>query len=157
MNGQKTELHLCEQCAQEKGEMFQGMNNFSVHQLLSGFFQNDPMQAGHISQPKRELVCSKCEMTYEQFTRVGRFGCAHCYKSFGDKLDPIFRRVHGGNTRHYGKLPARVGGKIHLQRRIEALKEQLKLYVEREEFERAAQVRDEIRMLERKQKEMGEE
>lgn len=155
INGKKTEFHICDQCAKEKGELFPGMNNFSIHQLLSGLLHNEPLQER--IQPQHELVCSKCEMTYEQFTRVGRFGCAHCYTSFGSKLDPILRRVHSGNTRHHGKLPARVGGKIHLRRKIEMLKEQLQLYVEREEFEKAAEVRDEIRLLEQQHNEMREE
>ncbi len=156
INGKKTEFHICDQCAKEKGDMLPGMNNFSIHQLLSGLL-HDPVQTGQGRlQSDNELVCSKCEMTYKQFTRVGRFGCAHCYESFGPRLDPIFKRVHSGNTKHFGKLPKRIGGKIHLQRKVETLKDQLKLYIEKEEFEKAAEIRDEIRLLEQQQNDMRE-
>lgn len=152
INGEKTEFHICEQCAKEKGEQFPGTNSFSIHQLLSGLLHfEQPLQTGQGQvQSVRELVCDKCEMTYEQFTRVGRFGCAHCYKSFEAKLDPILKRVHSGNQAHAGKIPQRIGGGIQLQRKIDALKQELKQYIEKEEFEKAAELRDEIRALEQR-------
>ncbi len=158
INGEKTEFHICEQCAKEKGEQFPGTNSFSIHQLLSGLLHFDqPVQAEQdTAQVGTELVCDKCEMTYEQFTRVGRFGCAHCYKSFESKLDPILKRVHSGNHTHAGKLPERIGGGIQLQRQIDALKQQLKSYIEEEEFEKAAELRDEIRLLDQQKNEKRE-
>lgn len=158
INGKKTEFHICDQCAKEKGETFPGANNFSIHQLLSGLLHiEQPMKAEQgPPQTSGELVCDKCEMTYGQFTRVGRFGCAHCYKSFETRLDPILKRVHSGNDRHSGKLPKRIGGKIHLQRKLEFLKQELKSYVENEEFEKAAEIRDEIRRLDQEKNEIEE-
>ncbi|NEU32432.1 hypothetical protein GN156_16940 [bacterium LRH843] len=149
INGEKTEFHICDQCAKEKGEQFPGTNSFSIHQLLSGLlhFEQPKKSEQDTSLAKKELVCDKCEMTYSQFTRAGRFGCAHCYKSFNSKINPILKRVHSGNYKHSGKLPKRIGGGIQLQREIEDLKHQLKLYVVNEEFERAAELRDKIRLL----------
>ncbi|TWI53593.1 UvrB/UvrC motif-containing protein [Halalkalibacter nanhaiisediminis] len=158
INGEKTEFHICEQCAKEKGEQFPGTNSFSIHQLLSGLLHfEQPMKAEQdAAKALKELVCDKCEMTYEQFTRVGRFGCAHCYKSFESKLDPILKRVHSGNHTHAGKLPERIGGGIQLQRQIDTLKQQLKAYVEEEEFEKAAELRDQIRLLDQQKNEKKE-
>src|SRR5690606_34299164 len=111
-------------------------------QLLSGLLHfEQPMKTGQETvHSNNDLICNKCEMTYEQFTRVGRFGCAHCYKSFESKLDPILRRVHGGNHSHTGKLPERIGGSIQLKRKIDNYKKQLKTFVENEEFEKAAEL-----------------
>jgi protein arginine kinase activator len=157
INGEKTEFHICEQCAKEKGEYFPGSNSFSIHQLLSGLLNfEQPLKAGNEEIQVKKLECEKCRMTYEQFTQVGRFGCAHCYKSFESKLDPILKRVHSGNHTHSGKLPERIGGGIQIQRQIEALKQQLKSLIDQEEFEKAAELRDEIRSLE-KQKNGQEE
>ncbi|WP_088106018.1 UvrB/UvrC motif-containing protein [Halalkalibacter urbisdiaboli] len=151
INGEKTEFHICEQCAREKGEHFPGSNSFSIHQLLSGLLHfEQPMKTDQEkATPDREFSCEKCGMSYEQFTRVGRFGCAHCYESFSSKLDPLLKRVHSGNHSHAGKIPVRIGGGIQLQRKIDSLKEQLKTHINQEEFELAAEVRDEIRALER--------
>ncbi|MDY7220603.1 UvrB/UvrC motif-containing protein [Halalkalibacterium halodurans] len=153
INGEKTEFHICEQCAKEKGEHFPGSNSFSIHQLLSGlldFEQPKPQDPQAQQTIKRSLTCEKCGMTYEQFARVGRFGCASCYQTFSPKLDPVFKRVHSGNVAHRGKVPKRIGGGIEIRRQIRALKETLKQHIEREEFEEAALVRDQIRSLERK-------
>lgn len=151
INGEKTEFHICEKCAKEKGEYTPGSNSFSIHQLLSGLLHfEQPMQAekGH-THSHAELSCPKCEMTYSQFTKVGRFGCAHCYKSFSSKLDPILKRVHSGNHSHAGKLPKRIGGGIQIQRQIDHLKQQMRTYIDDEAFEKAAEVRDQIRSLEK--------
>lgn len=87
-------------------------------------------------------------MTYSQFSKIGRFGCSSCYKYFGDRLDPLFKRVHG-NTVHVGKVPKRSGGRIQLKRKIDDLKLELQQRIQQEEFEEAAQLRDQIRTLEK--------
>jgi len=152
VNGEKMEMHLCEQCAKGKGDIFPGQNSFSIHHLLSGLLNFDQpiKQAGANNfPPMHRLQCSKCGMTFEQFAKIGRFGCANCYETFNHKLDPLLKKVHGGNTVHAGKIPKRSGNHIHLKKRLEDLKRQLQVYIEREEFEKAAQVRDEIRALEK--------
>jgi protein arginine kinase activator len=149
LNGEKTEFHICESCAREKGELIPGTpNGFSIHNLLSGLLDFDPASQGLSSktQPSR---CDHCGLTYSQFSKVGRFGCSSCYKYFDEKLDPLFKRVHG-NTIHTGKVPKRSGGLIKHKREIEGLKKELLGRIENEEFELAAQLRDEIRMLEKR-------
>lgn len=156
VNGKKHEFHICEYCAREKGEYIPGSNSFSIHQLLSGLLNFEQPITQGVREPQDERICSKCEMTFEQFVRTGRFGCAHCYETFNDKIDPILKRVHSGNTQHTGKIPKRIGGSIHLRRKIFTLKEQLQRLIVREEFEEAAKVRDEIRMIEKYLESQGE-
>ena len=150
VNGDKTEFHFCESCAREKGEVIPGTaNGFSIHNLLSGLLELDPhgkpsAGAREAGQPR----CDFCGMTYAQFSKVGRFGCAECYKHFRDRLTPILKRVHG-NTIHVGKVPKRAGKRVQMLRRIEQLKRELAAKVEQEEFEAAAKLRDQIRELEK--------
>ena len=153
INGQKTELHVCEQCAKEKGYMNYGEENFTLNDLLSGLFHSE----GNISlggkqtqnyQESPTIKCPSCGLTYQKFARIGKFGCASCYKTFDDRLNPIFRRVHSGNTRHDGKIPKREGGNLHLKRELDEYKSNLRSLIEQEEFEQAAKVRDKIRSLE---------
>jgi len=89
-------------------------------------------------------------MTFQQFLQNGKFGCAHCYKSFDSKLSSILKRLHGGNTVHQGKIPARMGGNLHLQKEMHQLREELQQMVSNEQFEEAANIRDQIRALEKK-------
>ena len=151
LNGEKTEFHICEQCAREKGDFIPGSNSFSIHHLLSGLLNFDPVVKGPSSSylEQKEIACNQCKMTFEQFARAGRFGCANCYQTFHNKLEPILKRVHSGNSKHSGKIPKRIGGSIQVKKKIDMLKEALKYHIEKEEFEQAAIVRDQVRSLEK--------
>ncbi|GIO69531.1 UvrB/UvrC motif-containing protein [Paenibacillus sp. FSL M7-1455] len=151
VNGEKNEFHICETCARERGEMLPGTSGgFSIHSLLSGLLDFETAGKGMASSVKtpQSLRCEECGMTYTQFSKIGRFGCSSCYKYFGDRLDPLFKRVHG-NTVHVGKVPKRSGSRIQLKRQIDDLKLELQRRIQQEEFEEAAQLRDRIRTLEK--------
>ncbi len=160
VNGKKKEIHVCEQCALDKGYVTNDDSMFSLHHLLSGLFH---MDSNHVeespdSTSRPEIpTCKHCGLTFDEFRRIGKFGCAHCYDEFEEHLNPILRRVHSGNTKHEGKIPKRVGGNLHLKREIEEKKALLQSLVEKERFEQAAQVRDEIRLIEQSLQSDGEE
>ncbi len=157
VNGEKTEYHICEHCAKEKGDVISDFSNFSIHNLLSGLLDFDPMnkssagssQATHTPPQAKPLRCETCGLTYAQFSKSGRFGCSDCYQYFGARLDPLFRRIHG-NTHHIGKVPERTGGQLKIRKELEQLKATLQQYIATEEFEKAAEIRDRIRALEQK-------
>jgi protein arginine kinase activator len=153
INGEKTEVHLCEKCAQEKGEMFMigGETGFAFNNLLAGLLNIDSYQKPNQSPFHQEeiLQCEHCSMTFPQFLKVGRFGCAYCYETFKEQLKPVLRRLHSGNWTHNGKIPKRIGGSIYLRKQIDELKHDLRNAISHEEFEKAAEIRDEIRTLEK--------
>lgn len=154
VNGQKSEHHLCEECARERQEewTFPGFGaepDFSLHKFLTGLLAHDPTwTAGPDKTVGRGEECRRCGLSYEQFRETGRFGCDECYASFGERLLPLLRRLHG-SVQHVGKVPRRAAGRLRLQQDIERLRRELQELVAREEFEKAAQVRDRIRELER--------
>ncbi|WP_377887120.1 UvrB/UvrC motif-containing protein [Alkalihalobacillus sp. R86527] len=159
VNGQKTEFHICEMCAKEKGDVEPGTNHFSIHNLLSGLLNFETPINESSSHPiynKERQSCPKCGLTYQQFTQVGRFGCSECYNTFSENLDPIFKKVHGGNSVHSGKLPKRAGAAIEIERKVQNLRSKMQEYIQQEEFEKAAETRDLIRSLEYKASEGGE-
>ncbi|PTM54733.1 UvrB/UvrC motif-containing protein [Desmospora activa] len=154
INGEKTEFHLCDSCARDKGEQMPGFDGgFSIHHLLSGLLNMEPSVAEGKPRGQTEapsvLRCPTCGLTYNQFSKIGRFGCSNCYQAFGERLEPLFRRVHG-NTSHRGKVPQRTGGKLKLRREIEQLRGELSKRIQNEEFEEAARLRDHIRSLQEK-------
>lgn len=159
INGEKTEMHLCEHCAKEKGEMIPGSNSFSIHHLLSGLlnFQQPFSENASERDKSKETQCNKCGMTYTQFTSIGRFGCSNCYNTFNEKLNPIFKKIHSGNTSHSGKIPKRIGSDIHEKRKLQEMRQNLQLFISKEEFEKAALLRDEIKLVEKKLTDKGEE
>jgi protein arginine kinase activator len=156
INGEKTEVHICEHCAQENSEliMFNGSTGFSLNTLLTGLLNIEAElhqnKDQNVFQSIDELQCNRCKMTFSQFKKIGRFGCSNCYRTFNSYITPILRRVHGGNTVHAGKIPKRIGGDIHIRKQIEGLKNKIHDFILQEEFEQAAEARDEIRSLEKK-------
>ncbi|WP_438435347.1 UvrB/UvrC motif-containing protein [Gorillibacterium sp. sgz500922] len=151
VGGEKTESHLCETCAREKGEMIPGTpNGFSIHNLLSGLLNYDSATVTPgMTAPPANNRCEECGLTYAQFSKLGRFGCSSCYQTFGDRLDPLLKRVHGSTT-HSGKVPLRSGGVLQQKRELDGLKQKLAELIQQEEFEAAAGVRDQIRELEKR-------
>ncbi|MEG6575374.1 UvrB/UvrC motif-containing protein [Caldibacillus debilis] len=154
VNGEKTEIHLCEECAKENGDIFMFNHSpaLTFNNILANLFNMSPSiqhADADVFQAHDLLQCTKCGLTFQQFLNIGKFGCSHCYETFKDQLTPLLKRLHGGNWNHGGKIPKRAGGTVHLRKRIEALKERLQKLVEREEFEEAAKVRDEIKYYEK--------
>jgi len=141
INGNKKEVHLCDKCAQEK----EVGAPFSIHHLLAGLLDNQidgKMKIDYV-EPKK---CKVCGMTYGKFKETGKFGCSECYSSFEERLNPLFKRIHGHDN-HTGKIPRRAGKSMKIKKDIKKLKLDLKKAIEKEEFERAAELRDEINDL----------
>lgn len=159
LNGTKIESHVCEKCAKEKGYMAYPEEGYSLHNLLAGLFSFESASIGNHDSNSfkqgKELQCPKCDITFSRFKRTGKFGCATCYETFSSRLDPILRRVHSGNVKHNGKIPKREGGNLRTKKKLATYKEELQQLIESEAFEKAAIVRDKIRVLQNKK--TGEE
>lgn len=143
-----SEIHVCERCAEEKGmQASASQHKFEIADLLAGMVdsmtQTEEERVGHVQ-------CPRCGMLYSSFKETGRLGCAECYTAFQFQLRPLLRRIHG-DTRHRGKQPARGGEGAARTRQIQRMHDELQRAVEREDFEKAAGLRDEIRRLEAEQ------
>ncbi len=157
INNNKKEWHLCEVCAKEvqpQSFSLKFMPPMNLHSFLAGLLNQEFGGGGFRVIEQTGRKCRRCGLDEGQFARQGLLGCGECYSSFEDRLTPLLRRIHG-NTRHTGKVPNRTGGRFRLHKEIEKLKEQLKEAVAREEFERAASLRDRIRLLEKNLREGG--
>ncbi len=144
----KIDKNLCEKCAAKYGNLLlQGNKNFTVNDFLKGVFSKTPQETEAVSGP--ELVCPNCGMSYQDFQQTGKIGCSVCYNTFRRQLQPILTRIHGSST-HSGKIPHRSGGKLVVQHELAVLKDRLQACVAREEYEKAAEYRDQIKALEQK-------
>jgi len=156
INGQKNETHLCEVCAREiQPQGFAFVPQIHLHNFLASLLNHE--LSGHKNEQAETTVnrCEKCGVPEEQIVKQGLLGCGDCYPFFEDKVLPLLRRIHG-STRHTGKVPERTGGRARLVKEIETLKSHLKEAVGREDFEQAAQLRDQIHQLEKSMNEGGE-
>lgn len=146
VNGKVSKLHLCGVCA-KKHNNFDYDSTFSIHNFLTGLL--DSSQEGTVKVGTTEAnQCTKCGMSYGKFRQTGRLGCSQCYKSFKERLSPLFKRIHGHDS-HVGKVPQKAGGVFRIKKEIDDLKNQLELVIQKEEFEKAAQLRDQIRELQK--------
>lgn len=145
-NGKKMEKHLCEQCAAKKGAIILD-STFSIPNLLGSFLGHNFNVQGMTAAPC-SLTCPNCGMDYSGITHTGKLGCPECYNAFDQVLEPTLRRIHG-NSQHIGKIPSRGGGKVLVKKKIEDLKAQLQESVAGEQYEKAAEIRDSIKALEK--------
>jgi len=131
-------------------------DNISMETIFQGFLEqmqkftgSAPPQGNQNQAPpiEKAVACPKCTMTYEDFKTSGKLGCAACYQSFARPVEALLKNVHG-STRHEGKYPQRSGAKIKQEIYVEELRANLKNAIAEENFEEAARLRDEIRILE---------
>lgn len=150
VNQQKTEMHLCDECARERSDEFLMEPSFTFHNILSGLFEPETVgvPVGQ-QQAVRRMRCENCGLSFADFRRLGHLGCSVCYDQFERQLEPVLRRIHGA-TRHTGRAPRRAAGILRLRRDLRRLREELQQAIAKEEYERAAQLRDQIRQLQEK-------
>lgn len=149
INGRKEEVHLCEECARESSKLNIDDNNLSFQSLLSGILNHNfstEDSSIYENNNSEELVCQNCGMSYQEFTKRGLFGCAECFNVFENKLDDLFKRIHG-NARHKGKFPLSYKQKLEAKSEINDLKKEMQSAVDEENFEKAADIRDQIHAI----------
>ena len=148
VNGEKTEVLLCEQCARERGELNFVSDPFSIHNLLAGILMPDFQPERSFVQEKTD-TCKNCDMSFTEFGKIGRFGCSECYDEFEPRLVQLMRRIHGAEQ-HTGKVPERQGKNLIVKKELDQLRRELQMAIVKEEFERAAALRDKIYGLEKR-------
>ncbi|MGA2384750.1 MAG: UvrB/UvrC motif-containing protein [Gemmatimonadales bacterium] len=152
VNNSVTTLHLCEQCAAEKGvETGASVAKFPLGDFLASLGKTG---GGEQAEVAPGVACPFCGGTLKDFRETGRLGCAMCYTTFEPHLRDLLRRLHG-SSRHAGEQyaatpgapvpesPAETGS-----REVGDLREKLRRAVEAENFELAAELRDRLKVLE---------
>ncbi len=145
INNEMTTSDLCEKCAAAKGlEAAPESPNFPLTDFLAQMGEERPLDEG-AGVPE---ACPFCGLTFSDFRDTGRLGCPQCYETYRTHLEGLMRRIHGG-TQHVGKvyLPPDPTAS-EMEKRLDVLRRRLHRAVESEDFERAAELRDQIRSLE---------
>ncbi|MBD3393931.1 MAG: hypothetical protein GF418_17490 [Chitinivibrionales bacterium] len=126
--------HLCEVCAGEKG--------------ISVSLAPDANLTGGSGPAENDIECPRCHLKQAEFRQTGRLGCQFCYEAFAQEVDDMLVQVHGSclhKGKRYGKSPAVDAPAAD----VTALRSELQVAIESEEFELAASLRDRIHCLER--------
>lgn len=174
INGVKKEHHICMDCARRLN--FAGMSDnsdseFPFVRLLTGLLAGNSAQVE--DGPMMHIRCPGCGMTFDEFTMVGKFGCAECYGVFGPLIEDNMKRLHGDSV-HKGKKYKKYKDQAHdndesdvlqvmkaenaeksVEERIRELNMKLREAVEIENFEEAARLRDMIKKLKKEDATQG--
>lgn len=132
---------LCEDCSKAKG--VDDPVGFQLADLLMN------LGGGHETELTAEpgaLECPHCGFTQADFKKAGRLGCAQCYVTFAEPLEGLLKSMHKG-TRHVGKVPRTYRQGREQADQLKALQKRLEQAVAAEDFELAAKLRDEIKLL----------
>ncbi len=141
IDGQMKKVDLCEECAKDKGVTDPA--GFGLADLLLGLgasAQIDQAAGGG------QITCSACGFTHTDFKKSGRLGCPECYETFAEPLEGMIRQMHKG-TQHQGKVPRALRKAQDLSKQRAQLQERLARAVGEEDYELAAQLRDQIKGL----------
>ena len=142
-NGKYRVLHLCSGCA-EKEKSGKPKEQLNVEQIVKGIIA---AYAGELVGALAKLACPNCGTKYMEFRAKGRLGCPADYEVFEKGIMPMLSRIHG-STEHKGKCPARGSRTTGPKAELIRLRRELRIAVECENYERAAQLRDQIRAQE---------
>lgn len=142
INKQKRELHLCQQCAEQKQLVkTKELNLPAILQTLIS------QHVGPLSDELSRLTCPHCGIKYMEFRAAGRLGCPHDYEVFRKGLEPLLQRIHR-SAKHLGKSPRRPQPSASVVAELVELRGKLRNAVESEAYEEAARLRDLIRQKE---------
>jgi protein arginine kinase activator len=144
-DGVRSELHLCESCAVEEGIAVK--HPIPLNELLSSLLASQPEDSELFSDPGESQSCPNCGFTLEKFRKEAVLGCPHDYDVFEKALMPLISKAHDGQTQHCGKFPSHMPSDIQTQRQLLDLGRKLEKAVKEENYEQAAQLRDQIKKL----------
>lgn len=136
VEGNARELHLCEECAEASG--LNVKNVMSIPDMLFG------AGGGEDGAAFLKKACPHCHLRGSDFRKGGRLGCPLCYEAFMDDLKPMLSAMHKGGV-HKGKIPRQNRQALAVKSYLLGLRRELEAAVKREDYEKAARLRDMLR------------
>lgn len=141
INGNVHEEFLCSQCASVNGKGIGFGFDMGTENLFDALFSGSGANA-----VRSRRSCPICGATARDINGSGRAGCAKCYEVFREELGAAAYRIHGG-AKHVGRAPGNHKEEMERQAKIDELKREQMKAIEEQNYERAAEIRDEIKAL----------
>ena len=142
--GKPQELHLCEEHAREyltepEPTPSTGLTGALAQQLAVG-------QTAEELDRLDKQACPVCGITFFEFRNQGRSAAPRITFVSRKELDPLILNIHG-ELEHVGKRPQHKPGSTDRLTELIRLRRELKEAVVGENYERASEIRDEIRQM----------
>lgn len=94
-----------------------------------------------------EERCASCGQALASVLESGSMGCSICYETFAKDIESVLEGLHAG-VRHRGKAPHVDDVRAHVWTDLQSKRSLLRSALRTENYEEAAHLRDEIRVLE---------
>ena len=140
VEGKTKKIDLCESCSKAKG--VDDPAGFSLADLLLGLGASQEMEESDTASTK----CPQCGFSQADFKKTGRLGCPECYDHFEEGVEGLLKTMHKG-TRHTGKAPAVWQQTKDYVDQMHELQTLLDKAIAKEDYEKAAELRDKIASL----------
>ena len=154
-DGQAHKQFVCAECAQELGfeapsELVEpaGSPGVTPPAKIFGVVSIEATLSADVEPAEDEdtRVCPECGLTASAFRAQSLFGCSRCYEAFDEGLDHLFKRLHGA-VMHRGRLPR--GHAVAKEVEPAALRRELDEAIRKQDYQRAAWLRDRLRERDR--------
>ena len=148
---QKGTYHICQTCADLQGFTPENLQNNKTIEKL--FRHLEKALKGTLSLDQSEN-CPTCKTSLSTYQRDGILGCSDCYTTFHGQLVSDMQKLHPA-LKHLGKLPKQ-NLELNFQAKqemvaddfvdtpLEELEKKLQYCIKEEDYEKAAQIRDQI-------------
>ncbi len=114
----------------------------------AGFGLAEQLTAAGLQLDEQDSVagesCPGCGFTMADLRKTGRLGCPECYITFRNAIENILKPMHRG-LQHTGRTPKNMLEELELTSEIARLSDELAQAVAGENFEAAAELRDQLR------------
>ena len=137
-------MHLCEEHARGFLQKEEANPVASIASALA-----KQLDLGQTKKDLEELdqkACPVCGISFLEFRNTGRLGCPFDYSHFAADLLPLMTNIHE-SVEHVGKRPRRSAA-ADSQALMIQLRREMEEAVEREDYERASEIRDELKRME---------
>jgi protein arginine kinase activator len=141
-----TVLHLCE----EHARVFLSNSGSATPASALSSMLAEQLKMEKIAEElaaSDKKACPVCGITFADFRKGGRLGCAYDYVAFEEDLEPLLVNIHGALA-HTGKVPSNLAGSPERRFRLNQLKNEMKEAITKEDYETAGKLRDKISSIE---------
>ncbi len=137
-------MHLCE----DHARIFLTQGSSSPAASVAGALVKQlKLGASQATAETDQKECPVCGISFFEFRNSGRLGCPYDYTHFQAELEPLLTNIHD-SVQHTGKRPHRAAVSADSQAELIQLRRQMEEAVEREDYEKASEIRDAIKRLE---------
>ena len=157
-------MHKCERCTspatvhitRKSSARGKFESTTCAEQCYPKYFRTAPENPSKAltAEPAEELeealfgqhTCPDCGIQVRRFHNSHRLGCA-AITTYSARMMPLLENIHG-DTKHCGKTPRNYPKTKKAEAELTQLRQRLKRAVDREDYEEAAKLRDQIRTVE---------